>query len=1332
MPPKAAARVPDIAFLVPGVLLPPGAALKSSDADNTRAPPPVRGHVRTAVRMVATRGTAEPVRVAARPGEDVVVLTVQDGPTLVLHPEDARDLMRAQGSAATRGASAPGDNTAVPVPAQLAWPGLEAPATRGLLSSAARVVLTSFAVVTGVGKDQAVTLTTAAITKKLDGKVQAGLYALKPGDLPATLKGSGQLCGTPPAPVAGPMLVLVHGTFVDTPSTFGSLWAQHRAQVDTLFAHYAGQVYALDHPTLGQSPIANALTLAQALPAGARLHLLTHSRGGLVAEVLARVCGAGTVGADDLAYFKGAGYSRHRADLVALAKEVQTKGITVERVVRVGCPARGTLLASGRFDAYLSVLKWGLELAAVPVAPELVDFLYEVARRRADPAELPGMEAMRPDSGLVQWINSGGQPIPGALRVVAGDMAGDSVGSWVKTLLADAFYWTDNDLVVQTRSMYGGTARADQASFVLDRGGKVSHFAYFKNDRTVAAMVAGLTESAPVDFKTIGPLSWAGQDASGTRGRGLPDGTGDPASSAEDVVSPRVERAVLRSRGADAAAAASRPAVFVLPGILGSNLKLDGERIWVGLRFVNGLKKLAWDPATAARVQAESPVGSTYDTLVERLADSHEVIPFAYDWRRPTEDEARRLALQVEAALDARQASQQPVRILAHSMGGLLARTLQLEKPDTWRRLMDRRGARLLMLGTPNAGSWSPMQVLSGDDSFGNALVAFGSLFDNRGARETMAGMPGFLQLQAGLRDPVLGLDQAARWQQLADDDLATLKARSVWHALRSQTTVYAWGAPPEDVLKQAVELRRRLDAQAASLGADAQKMLLVTGQARFTPDGYRMGADGLEYLNAVDGGDGRVTHASAALPGVATWHVDAVHGDLPGVADAFPGYLELLETGDTQRLPRVDQRSAARGASVGAGSAPSTTDAAVEHVPSRPSREPQRAEPPSRLADIFTTPEAAATASEAPPRRAAGPAPLSVSVRNGDLKFVREPMVVGHYRSLMLTGTEGVTDALLGRTMSQSLAAGLYPDAPGSQQIFLNLRRPDDNLLDVPRPRAVVVAGLGDEGKLRATDLIYTVCQAVLAYAQRVAESPGEPTQFEMAATLIGSGGTGITAGAAAQLVAQGAYEATLKLRQSRGRHGKAWPQLSHLTLVEFYLDRASEAWRALQVQAIAAPDQVKVVGWVLPGEGAMRRSLDSSYRGAAYDLISALKGPVVDGQPSIAYTLDTRRARTEVRAQQAQGPLLKELVAKASNDANRDAQIGRTLFNLLVPVEMEPFLGGTSEMLIEVDETTAVIPWELLDTAQQHLGRGEAKADDKPWAIRSKLLRKLQLDST
>ena len=1279
----------DIVFVIPGQAQAVPAARSATGA-----------RVKASVRVGTERGSGEPVRVSARPGDDVVVLNVTNGPTLVLHPAAARDLMLAQSAAPTRSARAAA--TEVMVPAQLGWPGLEAEATRGSTRGwMGQAVLSGFQVLTGLAKDPAAKLAAAALTKKVDGKVDAGVYRLSADGL-EPLKGSGRkLAAVPASSDGGPLLVFVHGTFSDTVGTFSKLWTLHSAAVRRLFASYGDRVYGLDHPTLGVSPIANALTLVRALPAGARVHLVTHSRGGLVAEVLARACAGGPLGSAALALFAGDDYAEHRSDLRALVKEAQAKGIRCDRVVRVACPARGTLLASKRLDAYLSILNWCLELASIPVVPEVVDFLHEVARRRAEPAELPGLEAMTPDSPVVKWLNGAVDTIPGELRVIAGDMEGDSITAWVKTLLADAFYWTDNDLIVQTRSMYGGAPRARTKSgsgalFLLDKGGKVSHFNYFTNDRTVEAITGALLDDDPADFGVIGPLSWAGEDASGTRGA-APGGQ---------------------------AGAAERAAVFVIPGILGSNLKKDGKRIWLGFRFVNGLQQLAWDPATAASVEPDGPIASVYGDLIERLAESHEVIPFAFDWRRPIEDEARRLAAAVEVALAARASSGQPVRIVAHSMGGLVVRAMALEKPKTWQRLMAGDGARLLMLGTPNGGSWAPMQTLSGDDTFGNSLIAFGSLFDNGGARKLMAGMPGFLQLQAALLDPELRLDRSERWQKLADEDLACLLARSVWHDEAVQRTVYQWGAPPQAVLDQAVALRRRLDAQLAAPLADAAKMLLVVGQAPFTPGGFVFGDSGLEYTDAIGGGDGRVPLTSALLPGVRTWKLDASHGDLPTAAKAFAAYLELLTRGDTALLDVFEPAGAvasdpaavageAKGDGAARGRDPSSPLRTT--TTSRPSRGRRPSLPPSTPADVL----GAETRSAGDGTRAATASrALHVSVLNADLKFVHQPLVVGHYRALALTGTEGVVDRLVGRAMSRSLAAGVYPDRIGSHQIFGNVRKDPENVLAMARPLAVVVAGLGEEGKLRAVDLVYTIRQAAIAYAQRLAESESPPAEFELAATLIGSGGTGISAGSAAQMVAQGAWEANQKL------HDSGWPQVGRLILVEFYLDRASDAWRALQVQATAAPNQLKVVGFVQSGAGALRRSLDSSYRGAAYDFISASTGVPVDGAPTITYTLDTKRARTEVRAQQTQASLVKELVAKASNDANRDAQIGHTLFDLLVPAEMEPFLGGTSEMVIEVDSGTAGLPWEVLDTSSAEV----SGSDPRPWAIRCKLLRKLR----
>ena len=426
------------------------------------------GQLKDAVRVSSRRAGADSVRVSAQPGEDVVVLRIAGGPALLLHPETARDLMLGQGTVKrSGGAAAPGE---VAVPAQLRWRGLEQAAPTRSGGFLGDVLLTAFEVLTGFAKDKAVDFVASQVVAKVDGQVDAGVYALQRETL-VPLKGSGLKLAQLPAPArpaSQPLLVLIHGTFVDTFSTFGKLWALHPQRVAELFTHYEGRVYALDHPTVGASPMANALTLVQALPQGARLHLATHSRGGLVAEVLARVAGQAQLGQDDLDFFAGDDHALQRQELQDLHRAVHAKGIQVDRVLRVACPARGTLLASKRLDAYLSVLKWSIELAGVPVLPSLVDFLTEVARRRASPTDLPGLASMIPDTPLVNWLNASEEAIPGELRVVAGDLQGDSVGSWLKTLLADAYYWTDNDIVVQTRSMYGGSPRAGGASFLLD------------------------------------------------------------------------------------------------------------------------------------------------------------------------------------------------------------------------------------------------------------------------------------------------------------------------------------------------------------------------------------------------------------------------------------------------------------------------------------------------------------------------------------------------------------------------------------------------------------------------------------------------------------------------------------------------------------------------------------------------------------------------------------------------------------------------------------------------------------------------------------------------
>jgi tetratricopeptide (TPR) repeat protein len=1186
------------------------------------------------------------------------VLQIAGGPQLVLHPENARDLFRAQ-QPTPRSAATDADAAPVEVTSQLRWRGLEAAApTRGagFLGDAVLQALH----IRPQAADTAADFAASAVVRKMDGAVEAGVYTLDPAEL-TPLKGSGRRLDTLPA-ADGAVLVLIHGTFSTTAGTFGKLWQQHPDAVRTLFDAYAGRVYALDHPTLGASPIANALTLVQALPAGTQLHLLTHSRGGLVAEVLVRVCGGTADGFADAP-------PGQAQELAALAKLAAERRIAVERVVRVACPARGTLLASKRLDAYLSVLAWGLQLAGIPALPELVGFIGEVARRRADPALLPGLAAMLPDSPLVRWLNAAPEPLTGDLRVIAGDLQGDSVGGWLKTLLADAYYWTDNDLVVQTRSMYGGAPRRGGASFLLDQGGAATHFAYFANERTAGAVVGALTQPEPAGFKPIGPLSWSGESSTGLRGA---------------------------SRSADASSDAAKPAVFVLPGILGSNLAANGARVWLGPRIIGGLELLRW--GGGADVREDGPIGMVYGDLVAYLSATHEVVPFGYDWRAPVEQEARRLGAAVQAALDARAASGQPVRIVAHSMGGVLARTMQLECADVWQRMIGHERSRFLMLGTPNGGSWAPMQVLSGDDTFGNTLAAFGSPLQDHAARMLMAGMPGFLQLQAGL-DDAQGLGSEATWQKLADADLAAVRERNWWHGYAGEApeAAYRWGVPPQAVLDQARALRLRLDQQRDTvLPAFAERTLLVVGHAKQTPAGYELNGDGVVYLDAVDGGDGRVPLTSARLAGVKTWRLGVSHGDLPSTASAFEAYAELLEQGDTTKLERCD---------------PSPTRALVGtmFVRNRPSRGRLPGVPADSERAVFTPP-GAAPAEPQPPSGAA----LRVTVLNGNLAFVTQPLLVGHYRSHTLTGTEAAVDRSVGGAMKASLAAGRYPEQPGSAQVFVQHCRDADNPWRAARAQNVVVVGLGDEGRLRERELAASARQGAIAWAERVAQSAEGGTHFELAATLMGSGGIGVHASTSARAIAQGVRDANDFLVAN------GWPLVSRLVLVELYLERASDAWRGLQILATSTPGRIEVDATIASGNGALRRPIDSGYRGTDYDFVTATT-PAGGG---IAFTLDSKRARTELRALAPQSKLVRELVQRGGSAASQDPQLGRTLFQLLVPPEIEPFLGGTGRMLIELDDGTAPIPWELLDTPEERRSGG----DPRPWAIRSQLLRKLR----
>jgi hypothetical protein len=116
------------------------------------------------------------------------------------------------------------------------------------------------------------------------------------------------------------------------------------------------------------------------------------------------------------------------------------------------------------------------------------------------------------------------------------------------------------------------------------------------------------------------------------------------------------------------------------------------------------------------------------------------------------------------------------------------------------------------------------------------------------------------------------------------------------------------------------------------------------------------------------------------------------------------------------------------------------------------------------------------------------GPA-LRVTVVNGDLTFERLPLLIGHYQASKLTGAERIMNRVIGGAMGQALDLGDYPMDPGADQIFVNRLVAGGQV--IPRPKAVIVVGLGQEGSLRAAELIRTVRQGVIAWARQVVDGP-------------------------------------------------------------------------------------------------------------------------------------------------------------------------------------------------------------------------------------------------
>ena len=517
------------------------------------------------VKPGGARGAAALLPVAAAP-DDVVRVEFENGLDLWMR---ADDLLRERGQQAVARDGSGAVWTIDPAPR----PGLTqrddaVRGERGMVGLGIKV-LEFFGV--DLKKKSAAVLGKTFEERQLKGHVP-GFYRC-PVDAGAAL--APVVDGPSTLPTDRPVLVFLHGTMSSVMGSFGDLWSSAdddsgraaAAARRTIAARYGDEVYAFEHRSLTESPIQNALELAAQLPVGAQLHLVSHSRGGLVGELLClaerdrkddplqgdlldQLFAADRTVAEQLglgpldgpaAAARDQGYADDRKRLRELVALLDERRIRVPRFVRVACPARGTTLTSGRLDRWLSVVNL---LTGNGLVADAADFLLAVVKERTDPRTLPGLEAMMPGSALTRLLQHPLLVTKADLSVISGDVEGQGLWAQLKLLAVDWFYGSDHDLVVNTGSMYGGIHRPEGgARFLRDQGERVTHFNYFATPKSVGWLVNGLTREDGNDGG-YAPIAEARQEE------------------------PRWRAAVRQSR----AATTPRPIAVVVPGTMGSSL----------------------------------------------------------------------------------------------------------------------------------------------------------------------------------------------------------------------------------------------------------------------------------------------------------------------------------------------------------------------------------------------------------------------------------------------------------------------------------------------------------------------------------------------------------------------------------------------------------------------------------------------------------------------------------------------------------------------------------------------------------------------------------------
>ncbi len=1208
------------------------------------------------IELSTTRSDSKEVKVDFK-DNDLVVLQFTDNTEWIGHPEDIQEIYDER---ILKKRSVTDDDYVFET--QISSQG----DTRGSIK---QTVVKFFSIFSPKNPIAATTMT--ALGKKYDKKIQPnpGLYIIDNDFKRLPFKEN---------PNQDHYLLLIHGTISSSIDAFSQL-----NDTDTwgaILNRYKENVIAFDHYTLSESPLQNALDFLEACPNKCSLDIMSHSRGGLIADILAK-CDYNNNENHEV------GFSKNEQDIflkkkekaiaegnneiqeydliAAINKLALKKQITVNKIVRVAAPASGTTILSQRVDHFFNLLLNTISLAfgiKNPLYGVVKSFLLELISQKDDPDVLPGLNSMIPGSLFQKMLNAADTSVESDLYNIIGDAeVGGVTFDSLKVILANLFYRAANDLVVDTSSMTHGVKRVDGFYTFRSRDSETNHFNYFKNKNSCDAILQVLVPTGNTNKNLYTKEVYA----NGQRGILL-----DKLSlSGITYTEPKLEDI-------------TRDILILIPGIMGSTLSSRGKDQWIQMRALNKgaiVDKLAVD---AKNVKASGIVEKFYKKFGDHFSSKYDVVSYEFDWRKSVTE----AAIGLEALVKRMLKGNVNVHIVAHSMGGLVARQFMMDFPETWGDFIKPTKNKFVMLGTPWLGSYLIMEVLTGHSRRVKQLAMIDFRNDREDLLEIFWKFPGVFELL-----PVEEISTRKFW------------TATFWNKIKSKANLKRMPdlSDNKNSLSEFNDYRSNILAFLKELDTEAksdffEKIYYVCGKADKTVCDYSYKNRFLSkhkklIYKATSHGDGSVTWRTGIpkqlLKSNNLYYTNTSHGELANEPSMFDGIMELLERGKTNKLD-TQPPSNTRGEEV-------LTDV-HEYV------EPL-ADSDAVVNAVFGTEKQKEVTSDA----------FEVTIVNGDLKEAYYPVMVGHFFMDLILSAEKALDGYLEGRLSQRMGIGYYPGKIGESEVFFNLET---------QPKGAIICGLGRTETLTQFLLSKTVKNAVLKYAMFMRDNYTLPQAKKYASgvsfILMGIGYGKLPIEESLKGILLGVAKANLYLKEKGAIQGLK--PITNIEIINYYESITSQAYFSLS--------KIKYDDNRIPftlNKGIVRRTgakkkqtFTSNTYTSWFNLHITNERSLKGVDEGFKYYASNGLARVEEEFIGIDFKDIKHLLSQQAHTSTWDRRLSKTLFEMLIPNSFKDVFKNQGNLIIKVDKESAEIPWELLH---------HSKKDDTPIAVGSTFIRQL-----